>query len=132
MADEAFVVSHVPCSFTGREIDLIHVHHIGVRASGSVSQWNIAVSPSLEFPELYHISVKLSCFVEPLFPLPAGLFLTVREGSGSHHDGELLGYSSLEGIHEDTIVIDSAACLGQFKGGGVLIEVSIELVLCIV
>ena len=69
-----------------------------------------------------------TCFVEPLFPLPASLFLTVREDSGSHHDGELLGYSSLEGIHEDTIVINSTACLSQFKGSGVLIEVSIELV----
>ena len=80
--------------------------------SGSVSQRNITVSSSSEFPESYHISVKLSCLVKPLFPFLTGPFLAVREGGSSHHDGELLGYSSLESIHKDAIIIDSAARLG--------------------
>ena len=72
--------------------------------------------------------VELSCLVKPLFPLPTSLFLSIREGSSSHHDSELLGYSSLEGAYQDTIVIDSAAHLGQFEGSGILVKVSIELV----
>ena len=128
MADEAFSISHMLCSFNGREIDLVYIHCIGIRASGPASQRDIAISPSSEFPQSYHISVKLSCLIEPLFPLPAGLFLTIREGSSGHHDGELLGYSSLEGVHKDAVVINSAMCLGQFEGSGVFIEVSIELV----
>ena len=128
VANEAFVVPHVLCSFTGREIDFIHVHCVGVRTSGPVSWWDITVSSSLEFPELHHISVKLSCFVKQLFLFPTSLFLAGREGSGGHHDGKLLGYPSLEGVHQDAVIIDSTVCLGQFKGGGVLVEVSIELV----
>ena len=69
MADEAFAVPDVLRSFTGREIDLIHVHSIGVGARGLVGWWNIAVFPSLELPELYHIAIEFSCFIEPLFPL---------------------------------------------------------------
>ena len=88
----------------------------------------ITVSPSSEFPELYYILVELSCFVEPLFPLPASLFLPIREGSGGHHDGKLLGYSSLEGVYQNAVIIDSAVCLGQFESSGVFVEVSIELI----
>ena len=105
-----------------------NIHGFGVRASSSLSWRDIAISPSLEFPKSYHVAVKLSSLVEPLFPFPACLFLPIREGSGGHHDGELLSYSSLEGIYEDAVIINSTACLGQFEGSGVLIEVSIELV----
>ena len=128
VTDEAFSIPNMLCSFAGREIDFVHVHGIGIRASSSLSWQDVTVSPSSEFPESYHISVKLSCFVEPLFPFPTSLFLTVREGGGDHHNGELLGYSSLEGIHEDAVIINSTMHLGQFKSGGALVEVTIELV----
>ena len=80
-------------------MDLVYVHSIRIRARGLASWWNIAVSPSSEFPELYHVVVELSYLVEPLFPLPASLFLTIREGGSGHHDSKLLGYSSLESVH---------------------------------
>ena len=128
VANEALAIPHVLHSFTGREIDLVYIHCIGIGASGSASRRDIAISPSSEFPKLYHISVKLSCFVKPLFPFPASPFLAVREGGGSHHDGELLGHPSLEGIYQDAVVIDSAVHLGQFKGSGVFIKVPIKLV----
>ena len=126
VADEAFVVSDVLRSFTRGEVDFVYVHGIRVGVRGSAGQRNVAVSPSSEFPELYHVSVKLSCFVQPLFPFPTGL--SVWEGSRGYHDSELLGYPPLESIYEDAVIVDSAARLGQFEGGGVLVEVSIELV----
>ena len=128
VADEALAISNVLHSFTRGEVDLIHIHSIGIGVRISVSQRYIAVSSSSEFPELYHVLVKLSCLVKPLFPFPAGLFLPIREGGGSHHDGELLGYSSLEGVYQDAVIVDSTVFLGQFESGGVLVEVSIELV----
>ena len=128
VTDEALVVPYVLCSFTGREIYLIHIHGIGVGTSGSVSRRDVTISSSSEFPESYHILVELSCFVEPLFPFQTGLFLTVRKGGGSHHDSELLSNSSLKGVYKDAVIVNSTACLGQFEGSGVFIEVSIELV----
>ena len=71
VADEALAVSYVLHFFTWREVDLVYVHHVGIGARGLASWWNVTVSPSLEFPELYHIVVELSCLVKPLFPLPA-------------------------------------------------------------
>ena len=97
VANEALSVPNVLPSFTGGEIDLVHVHSIGIRSRGSASWWNVAVSSSSEFPESYHVSVELPSLIEPLFPFPTGL--SIREGGSSHHDGKLLGYSSLEGIH---------------------------------
>ena len=97
VANEALSVPNVLCSFTGREIDLVYVHCIGIWSRGSASRWNVAVSSTSEFPESYHVSVEFSGFIEPLFPLPTSL--SIRKGSGSHHDGELLGYSSLEGVY---------------------------------
>ena len=128
MADEAFMVPHVLHSFTGREIDFVHIHCVGIGASSLVSQQDVAISSSSEFPESYHISVKLSCLVKPLLPLPASLFPPIGEGDCCHHYGKLLGYPSLEGVHQDAVIVDSTVCLGQFKGGGVLVEVSMELV----
>ena len=128
VADKALAVSDMLHFFTGREIDLVHVHGIGIWVRGSVSWRNITVSSSSEFPELYYVLVGLSCLVEPLLPLPAGPFLPIREGSSGHHDSELLGNPSLEGVHQNVVVIDSTVCLGQLESGGVLIEVSIELV----
>ena len=128
VADEALAASDVLCSFTRREIDLVNVHHVRIGARGLASWRDIAVSSSSEFPESHHIAIELSHFVKPLFPLPTSLILSIWEGGSSHHDSELLGYSSLEGIYEDAVVIDSAACLGQFKGHGVLVEVSVELI----
>ena len=63
VADEAFAVSNMLCSFTQREIDLVHIRSVGVGARGSVSQQNIAVSSSSEFPESYHVSVELPCLI---------------------------------------------------------------------
>ena len=97
VADEALLVSDVLCSFTRREIDLVYVHSIGIRLRGLASQWDIAVPSSSEFPESYYVSVEFSSFVKPLFPPPTSL--SVREGSSSHHDSKLLGYSSLEGVY---------------------------------
>ena len=94
MADEAFAVLHVLCSFTRREIDSVHVHGIRVtgRSGGSsiLGQQNITVSPTSECPKLYHILVELPCLVEPLFPFPANLFLSIRESCSSHHDSKLI------------------------------------------
>ena len=132
VANEAFVVLHMLRSFTRREIDFVHIHGIGVpgwlSGPSNLSWWDEAVSPSSEFPESYHISVKLPCFVKPLFPFPASLLLSVWENCDSHHDSELIGHPSLKGVYEDAIKINSAACLGQFKGGGVFIKVSVKLV----
>ena len=97
MTDEAFSVPDVFCSFTRREIDLVYIHSIGVRLRGLAGWQDVAVPPSSEFPESYHVSVEFPGLIEPLFPLPTSL--SIRKGSGSHHDGKLLGYSSLEGIH---------------------------------
>ena len=97
VADEALSVPDVLCPFTRREIDLVYVHSIGIRLRGLASRWNVAVPSSLEFPELYHISVEFPSFVKPLFPPPTSL--SIREGGGSHHDSELLGYSLLESIY---------------------------------
>ena len=52
MADEAFSVSNMLCSFVWREIDFVYIHGVRVRLGGSSSQQDIAVSPSSEFPEL--------------------------------------------------------------------------------
>ena len=90
MTDETFAVTHMFSSFTGREIDPVNVHGVGV--SGGTSKfhhlggWNIAVASSSELPESYHILIELSCLIEPLFPFPAHLFLSFEEGSGSHHN----------------------------------------------
>ena len=90
MADEAFAVSHMLCSFTGGKIDLVNVHGIrisgGSGGSGVLSWGNVAVPSSSEFSESHHILVELSCLVEPLFPLPTHLFLSIWEGCSSHHD----------------------------------------------
>ena len=97
VTDEALLVPNVRRPFTRGEIDLVYVHCIGIQSRGSASRGNVAVSPSSEFPKSYHVSVEFPSFVEPLFPLP--ISLSVWKGSGSHHDGQLLGYPSLEGIH---------------------------------
>ena len=103
VADEALSVPHMLCSFAGREIDLVHIH--GVRVPGWLTglhvlgQWDEGVLSSSKLLELYHISVELSCLIEPLLPFPSGLLLTIREGSGSHHDGELIGHPLLEGVY---------------------------------
>ena len=93
VADEALLVSDVLCSFVWRKIDLVYVHCIGIRLGGLVSRQDVAVSSSSEFSKSHYISVEFSSLIKPLFPLPTSL--SIREGSGSHHDGELLGYSSL-------------------------------------
>ena len=97
VANEALSVPNVLHSFTGGEIDLVYVHSIGIGLRGSSSWWDIAIPSSSEFPESYHISVEFPSLVEPLFPPPTGL--SVRKGGSSHHDSELLGYSSLEGVY---------------------------------
>ena len=80
VTDEALVVLHVLCSFSGGEIDLVNVHGIGVsRGSGILcwlGQWNVAISSTSELSESYYILVELSCFIEPLFPFPASFLLS--------------------------------------------------------
>ena len=97
MADEAFSVPDVFCPLARREIDSIYIHCVEIRSRGSTSQRDIAVSSSSEFPKSYHVSVEFPSFIKPLFPLPTSL--SIREGSGSHHDSKLVGYSLLEGIY---------------------------------
>ena len=132
VTDEALVVPHVLHSFSGREIDLVNIHGVGVpRGLGIpclLGQWNTAAPSTSELSESYHISVELSCFVKPLFPSPASLFLSFREGSGVHHDSKLVGYPLLEGIHQDAIKVDPTAHLSQSEGSGVFVKVTIELV----
>ena len=97
VANEALSVPNVLYSFTGGEIDLVYIHSIGIWSRGSTSRWDVAVSSSSEFPESYHISVEFPSLIEPLFPFPTSL--SIREGGGSHHDSELVGYSLLEDIY---------------------------------
>ena len=126
VTDEALSVPDVLSPFTRREVNLVHIHGIRIWSRGLASWWDVTVSSSSEFPKSYHISIEFPSLVKPLLPLPTSL--SVREGSGSHHDSELLGHSPLEGVYWDAVIIDSAACLGQFEGGGVLVKVSVELV----
>ena len=131
VADEALVVPHVLCSVSGREIDPVNIHGVGVPCglSGSGLSWqNVTVPSASEFPESYHVLVELSCLIEPLFPFLASLFLFFGRGGGGHHDSELVGYPSLKGVHRDAIEVNSAVCLGQSEGGGILVEVTVELV----
>ena len=110
VADKALSVSDVLCPFTRREIDLVYVHCVGIRSRGSASWRDVADPSSSEFPESNHISVEFPSLVKPLFPLPTSL--SVRKGGSSHHDSELLGHSSLEGVYQDAVVIDSTVHLG--------------------
>ena len=128
VADEAFVVPHMLCSLLRGKVDLVNVHGVGVPSNilGWLGHGNITVSSTSELPESYHISVKLSCLIKPLFPFPGGL--SVRRSHSSHHDSELVGYPSLEGIHHDAVIIHSTACLSQSKGCGVFIKIATELV----
>ena len=132
VADEALVVSHMLCSFTRREVGLVYVHGIGVSGrSGSssvLSRQDVAVSPILEFPESYNVLVEFSGLIQPLLPLPAGFVLSFWEGSSGHHDSKLVGHPLLMGVHQATIEVNSAACLGQSEGGGILVEVTVKLV----
>ena len=97
VADEAFSVPDVFRSFTRREVDLVYIHGIGIGLRGSVSWRDVTVPSSSEFSESYHVSVEFPSFVKPLFPPP--ISLSVRKGGGSHHNSELLGYPSLEGVY---------------------------------
>ena len=97
VANEALSVPNVLRSFTGREIDLVYVHRIGIWSRGSASRQNVAVSSSSEFPVSYHISIEISCFIKPLFPFPTSL--SIWKGSGGHHDSQLLGYPSLKSVY---------------------------------
>ena len=97
VADEALFIPDMFCPIAWGEIDFVYVHGIGISLGGLVSQRNVTVSSSSEFPESYHVSVELPGLVQPLFPFPGGL--SIREGGRRHHDSELLSYSSLEGVY---------------------------------
>ena len=97
VADEALSVSDVLHSFIQRKVDLVYVHGVRIQSRGLASRRDVTVSPSSELPQSYHISVEFSCLTKPLFPLPTGL--PVGESGRSHHDSELLGYSSLESVY---------------------------------
>ena len=58
VTDEALSVSDMLGSFSRREIDFVYVHSIGICSGGSVSWWDVAVSPSSKFPESHHILVE--------------------------------------------------------------------------
>ena len=126
MTDESLLVPDVLSSFIWRKVDLVYIHSIGIRSRGLVSQQDVAVSSSPQFPKSYYIPIEFPGLIKPLFPFP--ISLSIREDGSSHHDSELLGYSSLKGVYQDAVIVDPAACLGQFKGSGVLVEVSIELI----
>ena len=132
VTDEALAVPHVFCSFFWREINPVNIHGVGISgwlgSSSWLSWWNEAVSSTSELSESYHVLVELSCLIKPLFPFPASLFLSLREGSGSHHDSKLVGYPSLEGIYQYAVEVNSTVCLGQSKGSGILVKVTVELV----
>ena len=95
VADETLVVPHVFSLLTGGEVDPVDVHGIWVRVCSLSGQRDVVVASSSEPSESYHILVKLSCLIEPLFPFPAQLLLSLGQSGGSHHDGKLLGYSLL-------------------------------------
>lgn len=99
MAYEAHFIPHVLCPLARSELDSVHVHGIGVSdRSSSDGRGNVLLS-SPQPLDSNDVPVKLACLVQPLFPLPSGLFLASWEGSSSHHHGELIGHPSLEGIY---------------------------------
>ena len=97
VADEAFAVPDMFRLIARGEIDFVYIHGVWVNLCGSASWGNIAVSSPSKSSESYHISIELSGLVQPLFPFPS--FLSIWESGSGHHDSELLGYSSLKGIH---------------------------------
>ena len=97
MPNEAFSVPNMLCFFIWGKVDLVYVHSVRIQSGGSVSRQDVAISSSLELSELYHVSVEFPHLVKPLFPFPTSL--SIGEGSSSHHDSKLLGYSSLEGVY---------------------------------
>ena len=115
VADEAFAVPHMLGSFSRREIDPVYLHSIGVPVR-TCHPWlgllDVAVSSSSELPESYHISIELPGFIQPLLPFPSSLFLAHGKSSGSHHSCQLVGDSSLEGVHQDVAGLDTAMHLG--------------------
>ena len=84
MADEALLVPRMLHPFARRKIDVINIHGIRVlgRSGGFsvLSWWDIAISPSSEFPESYHVLVELSSFVKPLLPFPNQSFPVLQGG----------------------------------------------------
>ena len=94
VTDEALVVSHVLGPVSGREVDPINIHGIGIpsRLGGSchLSQGSVTVPSAPELPESYHILVELSCLFKLLFTFPACFLLPFQECGGVHHDGKLL------------------------------------------
>ena len=96
-ADEAFAIPDMLRLVARGEIDFVYIHGIWVDLRGSASWGNVAVSSSSKSSESYHISIELPGLVQPLFPFPSSL--SVWESGSSHHDSELLGYSSLKGIY---------------------------------
>ena len=97
MADEALSVPNVLRSFIWRKVDFVYIHGIGIQSRGLASRQDVAVSSSSEFPKSHYVLIEFPGFIKPLFPFP--ISLSIREGSSSHHDGKLLGYSSLKGVY---------------------------------
>ena len=131
MANEALVVLHMFCSLSRRVVDLVYIH--GVWISMVVSHpWlgllDVAVSSSSEPFQSYHILIELPGFIKPLLPFPSGLLLTHREGNCGHHDSQLVGDSSLEGVDQDVVGFDTTTHLGQVEGSGELVRITTELV----
>ena len=129
VVDETFAVVDMFGFVSRREIYFVDVHGIGVPGRVSIfhclGRQNIAVAPSSEFPESYHVLVKLSCFIESLLPFPLSLCLSIRESSSSYHDSKLVSYPLLEGINQNAVKVASAACLSQPEGSGILVKVTI-------
>ena len=117
VTSETPIFFHMVSFFIRGEAFPVNVHHIQIwdrfiPPERSPFLWsasgNDVVIPSSDFPELYDIPMKFPCFVEPLFPFPSSLFLAQREGSSSHHYGQLIGDPSLKGVYQDAVQVDSA------------------------
>ena len=131
---ETPIFLHVVPSFIRGEAYSVNVHCIQIweqllLPEGSPFLRGIlgddVIIPSPNFPELYDVPVKFSHLVKPLFPSPSSFFLAQWKVSGGHHYGQLVGDSSLKGVYQNTVQVNSAMCLGQSKGRGVLVRVSV-------
>ena len=63
VADKAFVVLHMFCSFYGRELDGIDVH--GIRVSRCPGEKRPDAASSLEGSNLFLLSMELACLPNP-------------------------------------------------------------------
>ena len=125
MTCETFIFLHMVSSFIRGETYPVNVHCIQIRdwfllPEESPFQWRTpgddVVIPPSDFSKSYDIPVEFPCLIKPLFPPPSSLFLAQGKSGSSHHYSQLVGDSSLKGVYQDAVQVNSATCLGKSKG----------------